>query len=120
MFSKESLDFIQRLADRKNVENNYIFARVKIFEAGNPIPDIKDKHNKGHFVPKDPENFLRYASILLDFMRGPSMMPAITPWQTFIQDKLANKYYKSATVQEQFIAEVLETKRGGSDPTNEE
>lgn len=104
---KDSLHFYHLLAKLGKSD----LANICITDIGNPIPANEKKHNKGHFPPETKENFLKYVSTIKNFMQGPSMVPSMSPWHAYIQDKLANKYYKSADVKEQFIAAMLEKNR---------
>lgn len=85
-------------------------ARVHITEVGNPI--FTDKYSKGHAVPTDKDEFSRYINTVLSYMEnGPAVLPAMTKWQVYRHNKLANKFYKSATLQQKFVAEVLDKDR---------
>jgi hypothetical protein len=82
--------------------------RVHTFKTGNPIPSSSLKHKKGHYSPKDKETFKHYCKVKLEFIEhGASQLPAFSEWQSYIQDKLANKFYTLGTLQEKFIAEAL-------------
>lgn len=103
---KETEAFYKAL--RKNKKSH--LARVHITEVGNPI--FTDKYSKGHAVPTDKDEFMRYINTLSSYMEnGPAILPAMTKWQVYKHSKSANKFYKSATLQQKFIAEVLDKER---------
>ncbi|MCS5711992.1 prolyl oligopeptidase family serine peptidase [Candidatus Berkiella aquae] len=102
--AKVTLDFYKRLKAQGKEE----LARVCITQIGNPQPHEK-YNNKGHYIPTGKKEFERYADTLSSFMtKGPSSLPAVSEWQGFQQNTLANKFLRTRNFLEDFIAQALE------------
>ncbi len=84
--------------------------RLLLTEIGNPTPsDGKELHNKGHGIPTNKNEFIIYAETILNFIKnGPSPLPEVTEFEGFRADKLANKFYRSGTLEQKFVSEALE------------
>lgn len=102
-----SLDFYKQLLKL----GKFDLARICITPNGNSIED-SDIKNKGHYVTENKDFFVRYAETLRHFMEnGPSAVSALDEWQAYRSEQIANKFYKSGTLQQKFIAEILHQQR---------
>ena len=82
--------------------------KLCILRTGNPIPSKEEPHNKGHFIPAQKEDFIRYAQTVLQFERNVASLPIMTDWRALRTGVLAKKFYKEATLTEKYIAEVFD------------
>jgi hypothetical protein len=98
---KTTLDWYKKVAEMGKQD----LVRLFITQNGNPIPDLKEPHNKGHGHPTDETAFTRYANTVLNFILGAPHEPHLSAWQAHRYEQLANKYYRLATPLEQFLSE---------------
>lgn len=106
--AKVVTDFYQKLAQHHKSH----LARFCATTQGNPTPS-DDPTQKGHFTPTYEAEFKRYADTVVSFMQRPSVLPAMSAWQAYQKDILANKFYKEGTIQQKFIAQVFDNSRLG-------
>lgn len=106
--AKIVFDFYSKLA---NAGKGHL-ARLGITEVSNPATSDLPYIFKGHFLPTSEFEFERFANMISTFMvQGKTKLPEITAWRFASQNALANKFYKGATIEERFIAEVFEQAR---------
>jgi hypothetical protein len=86
-----------------------------VTEKGNPTIE-DDIFNTGHFFTKNKELFETIMNTISSFiLQGPSSLTAIPEWRALRYNILANRNYRSATLEEKFISEAYRLYQDGKD-----
>lgn len=111
---KVTTDFYNQIANNEELQkkgkNN--LAKIYIYNPGNPIPIKKEMYNKGHYIPTKGSELTSLINIITGFMHNKSsILPTMSAWQAYKYDTLANKFFRAGTLQQKFIAEMLDKDR---------
>lgn len=79
-------------------------ARYLLTTKGNPASK-KNYSDKGHFIPNDKI----YIDTLINFVKnGPSLVPEFTDWTVLKGNQIANKNYRSGSLQDKMVSHAFE------------
>lgn len=97
---KVAIDFYNRMEKI----NKSDLVRLLIIDRGNSSP-----YNKGHGLPENLQDLYTVASVVSQFTReGPSELTALHEWRAFRQNKLADRFYTKASLEDKFISEAMD------------
>lgn len=100
--AKVAIDFYIKMKKANKAE------LVKMFmtKTSNPAT-LNNPLNKGHFIPQTENEFITYCENILSFMLESPELTEVNQLEAYRLNKQTNKYYRKATLQNEFIAEAI-------------
>ncbi len=100
--AKVATDFYKKMKKAGKADLVKLFMTI----TSNPAT-LKDPLNKGHYIPKNENEFITYCENILSFMLESSELTEVNQLEAYRLNKQTNKYYRKAKLQNEFIAEAL-------------
>lgn len=101
--AKVAIDFYKKMQEAGKTE----LIKLLMTKTSNPATK-EDPENKGHFIPENENDFITYCEGILNFMLSSPELSEVNKLEAYRLKKQTNKYYRKATIQQEFIAQALD------------